>query len=125
MNRGSEMAPTLSGMLGGAAIFVLVICVLSSSVSALPTTGAATLIGTNNATLAATGVTTTGWFEWGQYQNSLYWRTSNVTASAGAISYPFSVMFVYIAPRFCVGIGVIAAVVNDKVLPHPVLSHAR
>lgn len=70
--------------------YLLVLLMLSFIVipiSALPTTGAATLVGTNNATLAATGVTTEGWFEWGEVQDSLYWKTSNVTASAGAISY--------------------------------------
>ena len=104
-------------------IVVLILCV--SVVSALPTTGAATLVGSNNATLHATGVTTEGWFEWGSLQDYLYWKTPNITASAGVISYPFSVMLTYIDPRFCVGIGVTASVVNDAVLPQPVVSHAR
>lgn len=56
-------------------------------VAALPTTGAVTAVGTNNATFQATGVTgTAGWFIWGMYSGKEYLRTTNSTPSGGAIS---------------------------------------
>ena len=80
MSRGIEMMRRYS------IVFLMLLCCIAAA-SALPTTGAATLVGTNNATLVATGVSTEGWFEWGEVQDSLYWKTPNVTASAGSISY--------------------------------------
>ena len=81
MSRGIEMMRRYTF------IFLMFLCCCITMVSALPTTNAATLVGTNNATLSATGVTTEGWFEWGEVQDSLYWKTPNVTASGGSISY--------------------------------------
>lgn len=58
---------------------------LVSSVSAAPVTGAASLIGSNNVTLAAAGVTAPVWFEYGMTSGSLIWRTPNETKT-GAYS---------------------------------------
>jgi len=56
--------------------------------TAAPTTGAATLVGTNNATLhmtSAGGIAS--WFEWGQNTDALTWTSPNFTSIAGANSY--------------------------------------
>lgn len=66
------------------ALAVMVILIMPAM--ALPTTGAVTSIGNNNATFQATGVTTTGWFMWGMYSGKLYLKTSNATPVTGAIS---------------------------------------
>jgi len=56
--------------------------------SATPTTGVATLIGSNNATLAMSGAATTCWFEWGmQTGNDMTWQTPNATPSGGLCNY--------------------------------------
>lgn len=73
-------------------ILILALLMIAASASALPTTGAATLIGSNNVTLAAAGVTTTAWFEYGLTSGSLIWKTPNQTAT-GAYS-----RFVYGSP---------------------------
>ena len=54
---------------------------------AVPTTGAATLVGSNNVTLAGTGFAATGWFEWGETSTSPYWKTPDKASTAGAITY--------------------------------------
>lgn len=59
----------------------------TSPVSAVPTTGAATAVGSNNATLAATGVGSIGWFEYGTLSGHLYWKTPNQSISGGTMSY--------------------------------------
>lgn len=58
----------------------------SSPVSALPTTGAATLIGPNNATIPVTGITgAEAYLLWGGTPGGEVWNTPNWTASgAGA-----------------------------------------
>lgn len=66
-------------------LILAVMMVLVSSVSALPTTGAASLIGSNNVTLTAAGVTTTAWFEYGMTSGALIWKSPNDTAT-GAYS---------------------------------------
>lgn len=66
-------------------ILFITLLLMVSCVSALPTTGAATLISSNNVTLAATGTTTTAWFEYGLTSGSLIWHTPNESAS-GAYS---------------------------------------
>lgn len=64
---------------------------LTGVVCATPTTGAATLVGSNNATVSATGGTgTEGWFVWGQNSGDEYWITPNITIAAGAFSYRIS-----------------------------------
>jgi hypothetical protein len=56
--------------------------------TAAPTTGAATLIGTNNATLHMTSAGgLPSWFEWGQNTDLLTWKSPNFTSTAGANSY--------------------------------------
>lgn len=66
-------------------LILVAMLVLLPAVSALPTTGAASLIGSNNVTLAAAGVTTTAWFEYGLTSGSLIWKSPNDTAT-GAYS---------------------------------------
>ncbi|MDD2246325.1 MAG: hypothetical protein PHC39_04505 [Proteiniphilum sp.] len=66
---------------------VLLLCLVSIA-SAVPTTNAATLVGSNNATVSATGAAGTyGWFIWGQNIGNEYWITPNITISTGAFSY--------------------------------------
>lgn len=69
-------------------ILLLALLLVISTASALPTTGAASAVGSNNFTLSATGVTgTAGWFQWGLKPGASWAHTPNVTASGGAISY--------------------------------------
>jgi len=57
-------------------------------VSAVPTTGAATMVGSNNATVTMSGATGDCWFIWGQLNNyEETWRTPNGTPNEGACSY--------------------------------------
>lgn len=58
--------------------------------SAIPTTNAATLVGSNNATVSGTGFVGVGWFNWGQNPNSEYWKTPNQTPTGGALTYRIS-----------------------------------
>ena len=72
-------------------IFLLwiVLCalgILITPVVAIPTTGAATLVGSNNATLAATGGGVDCWFTYGTNSGNHYWITPNTTAAAGVFS---------------------------------------
>lgn len=54
-------------------------------VSAIPTTGVATDIGTNNVTLHGTGITgSVGWFKFGMLSGQTWSSTRNVTAIAGS-----------------------------------------
>jgi hypothetical protein len=57
-------------------IFILLLC-MTITVSAVPTTQAATLIGSNNVTLNMVGGAAPTWFEWGQLSSYLSWRTVN------------------------------------------------
>lgn len=51
---------------------------------ALPTTGASSLVGSNNATVTMTGAATACWFEWGILEgDGMSWRTANKTPAAG------------------------------------------
>ena len=62
--------------------------ILSCSVSAIPTTGVATMVGNNNASLSATGASgTVGWFQWGMKTGQTWAHTPNVTISGGSFSY--------------------------------------
>lgn len=68
------------------AVAVVIFCMPFSS--ALPTTGAATLVGSNNATVTMTGAATTCWFEWGMLAgDSMTWKTPNNTPAAGVCTY--------------------------------------
>lgn len=70
-------------------LVLLIIVVFSSSLAlehatAVPTTGAATLVGSNNVTVAMSGAATTCWFEWGILPGSgMTWDTPNRTPSGG------------------------------------------
>ena len=62
--------------------------------SAVPTTGAATLIGSNNVTITLTGCTgTDAWIVWGQNSNGYAWNSGNYTPVAGT-----AVVLIYGAP---------------------------
>ena len=61
--------------------------ILVTQVAAIPTTGSATLIGSNNATLSATGGGVDCWFTYGDLQGYEYWITPNVTSSGGLFNY--------------------------------------
>lgn len=64
--------------------FAAILLVITSLAMAAPTTGAATLVGSNNVTVAMTGASGTCWFEWGmQTGNNMTWRTPNATPSGG------------------------------------------
>ena len=65
------------------ALFIALLLV-AGVCSALPTTGAASLIGSNNVTVTMTGAATTCWFQWGiQTGVNMTWRTPNATPVAG------------------------------------------
>jgi len=67
-------------------ISMLVMLMLVSLASAVPTTGAATLIGSNNATITLTGCTgTDAWVVWGQNSEGYAWNTANYTPVAGTV----------------------------------------
>lgn len=67
--------------------FLIIAAVLGFAVgtcTAAPTTGAVTLIGSNNATVTMTGAATTCWFQWGlQPGSAMTWKTPNQTPAAG------------------------------------------
>jgi hypothetical protein len=63
---------------------LIILALVAPVVSALPANGAATLISSNNVTLAAAGVTAPAWFEYGLTSGSLIWRTPNDTTAAAA-----------------------------------------
>lgn len=71
------------GLLG----ILIVLLLLSSYVQAVPVTRTAMLVGNNNVTLSATGVTTIGWFNWGMGSGKLYLKTTNQTPQGGIINY--------------------------------------
>jgi hypothetical protein len=68
-------------------IIILAAILLIASVQAVPTTGAASLIGNNNFTLSATGCTGTCWFQWSFATGQAWAHTPNQTPATGAISY--------------------------------------
>lgn len=68
----------------------LILCaigILVTQVSAIPVTGGATLVGSNNATLSATGGGVDCWFTYGTNAGNEYWITPNVTSAGGIFSY--------------------------------------
>ena len=71
-------------------ITVLLILLMIPLASAIPTTNAATLIGSNNVTLNGAGAVGDSWFIWGQVSTSEYWITPNTTPAAGVITYRVS-----------------------------------
>jgi len=66
-------------------LLLLFVCLLLIvPAMAVPTTGAATLIGSNNVTIPITGVTGTEcWVMWGQNPQGVMWITSNAQAVGG------------------------------------------
>jgi hypothetical protein len=62
-------------------LILIVLWCMIAPVLAVPTTGAAGLVGSNNATLFLTGGSGTNWFEYGQKTGSLTWRTPNTSNS--------------------------------------------
>jgi len=68
-------------------LLVAVLVVFGSFVSAVPTTGAATLVGNNNVSLHATGAASPAWFQWGQHTGKLYFKTPNDTTSGGLLNH--------------------------------------
>jgi hypothetical protein len=63
---------------------VLVITLLISIATALPTTGVPSDVTANQANITCGAVTgTTAWVTWGQTENGQIWRTENFTATAG------------------------------------------
>lgn len=107
------------------ALLFLVFLVLP--VAAIPTTGATTEVGNNNATFQATGVTgTVGWFMWGQFSGKLYLRTDNSTPTGGAISrrvWDFPIMgstTYYVKACDLTGCGDETSFITTPVTPLPV-----
>lgn len=61
---------------------------LVASATAAPTTGAATDVGSNNATVFMSGAATTCWFQWGlQAGSAMTWKTPNQTPNGGLCNY--------------------------------------
>jgi hypothetical protein len=67
-------------------IILILIISLVSSVFALPTTQAATLIGYNNVTVDMTGGTLPMYYKWGQVSGSYSWQSENLSTSTYIIS---------------------------------------
>jgi hypothetical protein len=67
--------------------WILVCLVFVGGVHASPNTLPVTLIGSNNATLSASGADTTGWFIWGTNSDNEYWITPNQTLNGSTFSY--------------------------------------
>ena len=64
-----------------ALLFLAIVLVISCAVSGAPVTGAASMISSNNVTLASTGATGITWFEYGMTSGYLTWKTPNATAT--------------------------------------------
>jgi len=74
---------------GRVLVALVVLLAAICPVGAVPTTGAVTLVGSNNATIAVAGITgDTVWMMWGQgpAAGSMVWVTPNQTASGGTAS---------------------------------------
>jgi hypothetical protein len=71
-------------------ILVIGLLLIVGIASAVPTTGAATLIGSNNVTVSGTGFTGDAWFVWGQVSTSEYWTTPHRASSYGLSNYTIS-----------------------------------
>ena len=71
-------------------LMLLLMLMLLPLASAIPTTNAATLIGSNNATLNGAGAVGEAWFVWGQVSGSEYWITPNRTPVGGVMTYRIS-----------------------------------
>lgn len=108
-------------------VVLALISALTQPASAIPTTGAATAVGSNNATLHATGVGAIGWFEYGTMSGYLYWKTPNQTVTGGTMTYRVAqspltgnTLWIY---RACdaTGCGAEATFVTLAVTPLPTL----
>jgi hypothetical protein len=70
---------------------VLIIPLLFAAALALPTTGAATMIGSNNVTIPVTVITgSLVWVNWGQNPGGECWNTPNQTVSGASASVTIS-----------------------------------
>lgn len=71
-----------------ALITAAMVAALGGVCNAAPTTGAATLVGSNNVTVAMSGAATACWFEWGLLPGSgMTWDTPNRTPNGGLCNY--------------------------------------
>jgi hypothetical protein len=61
------------------AVIALACIVLIGVAGAVPTTGSATLVGSNNATIDCSGVVSTWWVQWGETEE-MYWKSSDQTS---------------------------------------------
>lgn len=76
---------TWDKILVGGLLVLWTVLMLGGPAGALPTTGAATGVTSNNANIPVTGITGTYvWVEWGQNPGGYAWITPNQTASAGS-----------------------------------------
>lgn len=70
---------------------ILFLLITVSTVEAVPTTNAATMVGNNNFTMNGNGATGgVGWFQWSMKTGLEYAHTPNVTTPGGAYSYVMS-----------------------------------
>jgi uncharacterized protein (UPF0333 family) len=76
-------------------ICLILLLVLFPLVSAIPTTGAATMVGTNNATLHASGASGNTWFQFGTAEGRSNSKLSNVTPVTGAATFVWSGAVLY------------------------------
>lgn len=70
-------------------IFLLLVLLVTPAYATPPVTLNAALIGSNNVTLAATYSANgeIGWFDWGQNNKSMSWKTPNFTSVVGTNNY--------------------------------------
>ena len=78
--------------LGKILLAIIFIALVVGHVGAVPTTGAASLIGSNNVTVACSGTSGDWWVDWGQTVNT-YWRSSNITTGDGTYTIHQSPLF--------------------------------
>ena len=72
--------------------FLIAAICLCGIASAVPITGPATAVGSNNVTFNGAGITgTTGWFQFG-FSKAVYAHTPNVTSQNGTITYTMKSM---------------------------------
>jgi hypothetical protein len=69
------------GFVMKAILIFLAMLVMVAGVTAIPTTGAATNVTSNSVNLSASGITGTGWFEYGLTTGYLSWKSPNTTVT--------------------------------------------
>jgi hypothetical protein len=80
---------------------ILAVILVVQAVAAAPVTGAATLIGPRNVTVSAAGVTTEGWFLYGETCGHESWSTSTVTEVGGNIEITITGNPLYPQVQYC------------------------